>query len=260
MDHYGIDNTQKYPKTALSNEFNDNISFQRTEFMSVRIDVLDQDPKVAADIANDIASLLDSIESKIQHQRAIQALTIMEQSYNDKLAAIKVKEDSLKYIRRQGVIDYRNQALTWNEEYAKAYAMYSNEVASLEVLEKYRAAGDSSIINTKARIKGAEARTKNLQSKLNMLAEYGGASISLSEQLVLDRESISKLKEQYEKLKVDAMQNLSPKFIVNKATMAEKKSYPVRWLIVLISSLCSFFFAFIVLLVFNRVKEINLNS
>ncbi len=259
MEHYGIDSKQNYPMTALAGEFNDNISFQRTEFMSVRIDVLDTDPKMAANIANDIASLLDSIESKIQHQRAMQALKIMEESYEDKMSVVKKKEDSLKYIRQLGVIDYRNQTLTWNEEYAKAYAAFSNETASLEVLEKYRSANDSTIINTKARIKGAEARVKNLQTKLNMLAEYGGASISLSEQLILDRESLSKLKDQYERLKVDAMQNLSPKFVVNKATQAEKKSYPVRWLIVLTSSLCAFFLALVVLLVINRAKEFNLN-
>jgi len=91
-----------------------------------------------------------------------------------------------------------------------------------------------------------------------VLADYGGASISLSEELSLDRESLSKLKAQYEKLKVDAMKNLSHKFIVNKATKAEKKSYPVRWLIVMMSSLCAFFLGVIVLLILNRAKELNL--
>jgi len=150
MEHYGINPGQKYPMTALSGEFNDNISFQRTEFMSVKIDVMDTDPQMAADIANDISSLLDSIESKIQHQRAMQALEILEQSYNEKLALVKIKEDSLKGIRQHGVIDYHNQTLTWNEEFAKSYATYSNEVASLEVLEKYKTPNDTVIINTKA--------------------------------------------------------------------------------------------------------------
>ncbi|MCX6290289.1 MAG: hypothetical protein NT126_00825 [Bacteroidetes bacterium] len=260
MEHYGIESSQRYPMTALIAEFNDNISFQRTEFMSVRIDVMDKDPQMAADIANDISSLLDSIESKIQRQRGMQALQIMEQSYAEKAAIVQLKEDSLKGIRAHGVIDFRNQALTWNDEYAKSYATYSNEVAALEVLEKYRPANDTLIVNTKARIKGAAARMKNLQPKLDMLANYGGASISLSEQLSLDRESMSRQKAQLEKFRVDAMQNLTHKFIVNKAIKAERKSYPVRWLIVLISSLCALFLGIIVMLVIERTRNLNPNT
>lgn len=260
MQHYGIDSTQKYPMTNLIGEYNSNISFQRTELMSVKIDVFDTDPQMAANIANDISFLLDSIESKIQQQRALQALAIMEQSYKEKMASVQLKEDSIKYIRQHGVIDYHNQSLTWNEEFAKAYSSYSNEVASLEVLQKYRPENDSSIVNTKARIKGAEARVKNLQTKLDILADYGGASISLSEQLSIDREVLSRLKERYEKLKVDATQTISHKFVVNKAAKAEKKSYPVRWLIVLVSTFCAFFFGFVLLLIIDRIKTVNLNA
>jgi uncharacterized protein involved in exopolysaccharide biosynthesis len=228
--------------------------------MSVRIDVMDSDPQMAANIANDICSLLDSIETKIQRQRTVQALAIMEKSYNEKAATIQVKEDSLKFIRQHGVMDYRNQSIIWNEEYAKSYSTYSNEVAMLAVLEKYRGPNDSLIVNTKARISGASARMKDLQTKLNVLVDFGGASISLNEELTLDREALSKLKSQYEKLKVDAGQNLSHKFVVNKAMKAEKKSYPVRWLIVLISASCAFFLGLIILLVIDRTKEMNFNT
>ena len=257
MQHYGINSLQNYPMTALVNEFNDNISFHRTEFMSVRIVVLDTDPKMAADIANDMAALLDSMKSKIQHKRANEALKIVEKSYHAKLADMKAKEDSLTFIRRQGVTDYRNQSLVWNEQYAKAYASYANEAAFLQELQKNKPAEDTLVTNTKARVLGAEAALKNMQSKLNALAEYGGASVSLSEELILDRESISRLRDQYEKLKVDAVQNLPHKFIVNKAVQAEKKSYPIRWLIVLVSITGAFLLAFIVLLIMDRIKELN---
>jgi len=258
MQHYKIDSTQRYPMTALIGEFNDNISFQRTEFMSVKIDVMDADPEMAAMIANDIAALLDSMEAKIQRERALHALVIVENSYKEKVADINRKEDSLRYIRQHGVTDYRNQALIWNEEYAKSFSTYNNEIASLEVLQKYRDPNDSTIVNTKARIKGAEARLKSLQVKIDNLADFGGASISLNEELSLDRESLSKLKEQFDKLKVDAMQTLPYKFVVNKAMKAEKKSYPVRWLIVVITSLCAFILAFITLLAIDKAKEIRL--
>src|SRR4051812_41348905 len=81
--HYRIDTLQPYPLTNLTSEFNGNITFQRTEFMSVRIDVLDEDPQMAANIANDIASLSDSVRNNILQHRANEALNVVQKAFND---------------------------------------------------------------------------------------------------------------------------------------------------------------------------------
>ncbi|MBK9543218.1 MAG: hypothetical protein IPQ03_12310 [Bacteroidetes bacterium] len=257
FEHYKINTNQEYPMTALMEEYKDNINFTRTEFMSVRIEVLDADPQTAADIANDIASLLDSMKTKIQRSRATAALSIVEEAYKDKLYAMKLKEDSLMKLRELGVMDFKNQSIIWNEEYAKSYSSLNNESAMLPVLEKYKSANDTAIINTKARIKGAESKIKNLQSKLDLLALYGGASVSLNEELTLERVEVSKLKEQFDKLRVDANQNLTHKFVVNKAIKAEKKCYPVRWLILLVSVVGVFLLSLVIILAFERLKEVQ---
>lgn len=255
FEHYKIDPDQEYPMTALMEEYKDNINFSRTEFMSVRIDVMDSDPVMAANIANDIASLLDSMKTKIQRSRAAAALSIVEEAYQDKMNSMKAKEDSLLKLREMGVMDFKNQSIIWNEEYAKSNSIYNTERAMLSVYEKYKPAGDTAIINTKGRLKGAEERLHYLQSKLDMLAKYGGASVSLNEELTLERAELTKLKEQNDKLKVDANQNLTHKFIVNKAIKAEKKCYPVRWLILLVSVACVFLLSLVVILAFERLKE-----
>ena len=54
------------------------------------------------------------------------------------------------------------------------------------------------------------------------------------------------MKEQVDKLRLDANQQLSHKFLVNKAVQAEKKSYPVRWMIVLMAGLGGFLIALLV--------------
>lgn len=254
--HYGIDQEKEFPQTRLIEEFRNNITFSRTEFMSIRIDVLDQDPVIAAAIANDIYSLLDTMKSKIQQGRANSALLIAEQTYNDKLEVIRQKEDSLTKLRKNGVMDFSNQSTIWSEEYAHAFSTHTNEVAALTVLNKYLKESDTTVINTKARIEGADARMKQLQTQLDRMASFGGASISLNEELTLDRKELALLKEQYNRLKIDAQQNISHTFIVNKAEPAEKKTYPTRWLIVLLSSIGSFILALTVLLIRSRLKEI----
>lgn len=259
LNHYGIQKEEEFPNTKLHKIYKENISYARTEYMSVRIDVLDTDPQMAADIANDIAALLDSTKTKIQRSRATDALNIIKGAYEEKLVTMKAKEDSLMKICRLGVMDFLSQSEIVNKEFTLASALYQNEKASLKVLQKYKSENDTAIISTKARISGAEARISNLQAQLNNLTQYGGASVSLNAELKLDREELSKLKKQYDKLSVDANQTLTPKFVVNKAAKAEKKSYPVRWLIVAVSLCLSFILSVIVISVFEKVKEIKYN-
>lgn len=256
MNHYRISPTSNQPYTALTEKYKDNISFARTEFMSVRIDVLDENPQTAADIANSIASLMDSTKRAIQGQRAQEAQAIIQQTYDEKLEAIRIKEDSLAEIRRLGVVDYTNQSKIWSEEYARSLAAYNNEKASLDMLLTYQGqdSRDTAVIHTRARIEGARARMKVFQVKLDLLAELGGASLSLSEQLELDRTEAARLNDQLKKLTVDARQQLSTKFIVNKANPSESKATPVRWLLVMLTTAGAFLFTFALLLFSQRLR------
>jgi capsular polysaccharide biosynthesis protein len=260
LEHYGIDAAGEYPMTQLCEEYRDNISFSRTEFMSVRIAVLDKDPQMAADIANDIGRLMDSTRNAIRRDRALEAAAIVEKAYTEKLNAVSKLEDSLAMIRSKGIIDYASQAKVWNEEYAKSFATLNNEKAALKVLEQYHSGNtsDTSIINTRARIEGASSRLSAMQQKIGLLAQYGGAATSIPEQLELDRLELSHLREQLNKVKVDTEQQLSSKFIVNKASKAEKKSTPVRWLIVLSVTISAFFLSFLGLLFIQRLRNLEI--
>ena len=259
LNHYQISNKAEFPMTLLFEKFKDNISFSRTEFMSVRIDVLDQDPQMAADIANDISSYLDMMKTKIQRSRAEEALSIVNGAYQAKLAVMKSKEDSLKQICDLGVMNFLSQTEILNKEYTQASSVFAGEQASLLILQKYKQDGDTAILGTKSRIGYAGARMQNLKAQLKNLAQYGGASVSLNEELKLDREELSKIRKQFDKLTVDANQNLTSKFVVNKAIKAEKKSYPVRWFIMLIAVTLTFILSVVVLLVFEKVREIKYN-
>lgn len=257
LNHYHIPADDPFPLTRLNEQFRDNILFSRTEFMSVRIDVLDEDPVIAASIANDITALLDTMKTKIQGTRANEALAIIQNTYAEKKNSIKLKEDSLQKIRRLGIMDYKSQSQIVNNEYMSAVAIFANEKASLKVLEQYKPENDTSVIATKARINGAAARIKELNKQLQLLATYGGASVALNEDLTTEREDLSKLKQQYDKLLIDANANLTHKFLVNKAMKGEKKVYPVRWLIVLVTVVITFVLSLVVILTLVRYRELK---
>ncbi|PLX14350.1 MAG: hypothetical protein C0594_00170, partial [Marinilabiliales bacterium] len=225
MDHYDIDLDSKFPKTHLFREMESNISFKRTEFMSIEIEVLDKDPVIAAKIANDIAALVDTTMNAMQHERANKALKIVENEYLNLVDRVSDLEDSLTAIRKKGVIYYESQAEVFNDAYATA------------ILE------------------GKTGRAKEIEKKLAVLAEYGGAYVSLRDLLLHETEKLSILESKYREAKVDAQAFLPHKYIVNRGEVAEKKAYPIRWLIVLISTLGAFIFALFTIIVYDNVKK-----
>lgn len=234
MNHYEIDTTQKYKKTALDKEFDENIAFLPTKFMSVRIKVLDKNPQIAADIANDIANLIDTVMNNMRKERALEALNLVKLEYNALRNDILKQQDSLSVIRSKGVIDYESQAQVLSKSYAEAVMSGKTNVA------------------------------KKIQQKLDTLAKYGGAYVSIRDYLEVQQEYLSNLKSKYAEAVVDATQNLPNKYVVNKAYAAEKKSYPIRWLIVVLSTLSTFLFSiFMLILVDNigkRIKQIRENK
>ena len=78
MEHYGIPATDEHKFFKLDEQYRSNISVKRTEFLGVEIGVLDQDPQWAADIANYIATMYDTLCHEIHHDRAIGAAEVMD--------------------------------------------------------------------------------------------------------------------------------------------------------------------------------------
>lgn len=226
LQHYEIDSTSELKMTSLAKKYNSNVKIKRTEYMSVRVDVLDKNPQMAADIANDISNLLDTVMNRMQKERARKALKIVEDQYMYLQQQIRELEDSLTQIRRKGINDYESQAEVFNAAYAEALA---------------KGGGGKNI--------------QKLEEKLDVLSEYGGAYVSLSEFLEYQKEALSDLKARYAEAKVDAEQILPHKFIVNSAFPAERKSYPIRWLIVVVSTALSVISAFLTLVVIEIFKS-----
>ncbi len=228
MKHYDIDKDAKYPKTLLIKEYQSNIKYRRTENMAVEISVLDTDPDTAAMIANDIAALLDTVKIKMQKARAIQGFKIVEAEYKSLLADIQRKEDSLTILRKHGVHDYETQAEMINRQLAIEIAKNPHSAA-----------------------------VKALQAKLDTLAIYAGPYVSIRDGLEYEKKHITEVKAKYDEAKIDATEELPQTFKVDTAYPAEKKSYPVRWLIVVVSTVGAFLFMAFLLIVLDSIKSIG---
>ena len=59
----------------------------------------------------------------------------------------------------------------------------------------------------------------------------------------------------YEEAKTDAEEVLPTKFIVNEAYKAERKSYPIRWLIVLVTAISAFLLTLVLILMLENIQQ-----
>ena len=78
-EHYDIGKDEKNAKTKVTEEYKENVRFKKNEYMSVEVTVYDTEPVVAANIANSIGELLDSVHNELQRKRAIKGLEILDE-------------------------------------------------------------------------------------------------------------------------------------------------------------------------------------
>ena len=230
FQHYKIPSESKHKYTRLFKEYENNVKFRRTEYMAVKITVFDTDPQMAADMANDIAALLDSTRNFMQKERAVKAFQIVSEEYLNLENEVNGIVQSLRYLGSKGVNDYERQSEVLNQQLAIAISQ-NNQHAM-----------------------------RALQQKLDTLGKYGGEFLSLKNALEFKTEQLTLLKTKYQEAKVDAEQFLPQKFIVNSAYKAEVKSYPIRWIILFITAFIVFFTAVLTIIIVENYTKLQLKK
>jgi uncharacterized protein involved in exopolysaccharide biosynthesis len=225
LEHYKIDPKSSLRKTKLANKIGANFSFSRTRYLSIRVDVMDEDAQMAAKMANGILDLYDSIKNEIQLEVAIPALDIVKRQMQAKENEINKIKTELQMLGSEGVTNYEEQSRALNEEIYKA------------------------------RSAGKMDKVSDLIDQLKSLVQFGGQFTALTETLQLELDKLSDLKAKYERAEVDVKETLNNKFTVSGADVAEQRAYPVRKLIVLVSLICTIGFSAIFFAVYEKLRK-----
>ena len=205
MEHYEIDPEGKYPMTELFEQYKSNINFRLTEYMSVEISVMDKDPILAADIANDISDLVDTVYNSMKKERAMEALRLVEGEFFQAEKNLTELRDSM-------------------------------DLLSGELSTKINTSGDPA---------------NNL---IKAISENGALYISMLNMLRNESQIVTGLSLRYKEARLESQQNLPYKFVVESAFPPEKKAYPNKSLIVIVSTFATLLFALIVLIVIDNIK------
>ena len=225
--HYEIDSLQdKYWLSRLIETYNDNVTCSKNEFESVEIKVLDKDPFQAAAMVDTIIVLMNKKAKSLQREKSEELVKILKLQLDRKKAEMDSMEDVVKNLRMEhGIISYDFQSKELTKEY---YEMLSKSGNSQAVIE-------------------ARAMIKNLE-------EYGGEFVAINEHLWRARGSFNDIKSQYENAVKDVEKVLTYSNIITKPYPADKKTYPIRWLIILVSTLSSLILTGLVISIMDRPK------
>jgi len=221
--HYEIDKNDENKYYKLVKEYNENILFVRTRYGSIQIDVLDRDPKLAADIANKIVDLIDTVKNEMVAARTMPAFEINRRKRDQMEADRKAILDQLDTLAAKGVLPLDSRAGLF-----QAYVDANSPEQRAEIKEKI-----------------------DINNKYGAL--FDGLEYIRNEKIVkLEDFSVS-----YEQAESDANTKFSHKFVVERAVVADKKDKPKRMIIVLLSVIGTFIFMVFALLLQDKLKELR---
>lgn len=223
-DRFNIDKDSKGAYTNLFNEYNDRIVVSKTTFESVKLEVWDEDPAIAQKMAKDV---LDQVNVKIGNLINSSARGRME-SYKQQMDYQVQLMDSLADVMQtlsneKGVLEYANQS----REVTRGY---------IEVVARG----------------GSEQATEKIKEIMSDLQDAGGLYyilLSMSEQATMEYSVVAR---KYFEERAEAYQQLNYTDVILSPEQPDKKSYPVRWLIVFLVLVSSLILTVIILAVFAR--------
>ncbi len=226
--HYKIDPEYKYFRTALYNTYHEHVSISKTPYESVRIEVSDHSPDTAAYMATALLNFYDAKIARLHKTKSLEVINM----YKIQLTEKRFTLDSLKLILYQlgtekGLFEYGNQ--------------------SREIMRGYLKTIDG---NNQSKI-----NSKEVNRLLENMEKGSGQLLEVVQMLNAEAVSYVKVKEEFEIASRFYNSNLSYSNIVSTPYPSDKKSYPIRWLIVAIVSLSAFVMALLIIFFLENNKK-----
>lgn len=225
FEHWDIKPSSKYKMHEVYSKFDQNVSTKPTQYQSVVIEVMDRDPAMAAKIANAVVDISDSLMRLTKSQIAKKALVALEKQYEIALEEIKTAEDSLSMVMQKGVVHLKKQSEQFYKDYTKA--LLANDKRAINILEK----------------------------QIKPLQQYGGKYERYKNEIEDMALQLTELKLSLKVLRIEAEQSIPSQFVIDRAVTPDKKAYPKRSIVIILSTLSSIFFAVFAIILVEFIKH-----
>lgn len=224
--HYDISRDYKYFTSTLLNEYKDNVNVSKTTGEAVRIEVLDKSPDTAKLMVD---AILEAYNNKIR--------SLHEEKFGEVVAMWRRAIE-----RKHQDIDSLSSQL---ETLAQDYGLIDYNIQSAEVMKGLLGTveGGATHINT------AEVR----KLKQSIIAKGGLLKITL-ENLEHETANLRELTKEYDLAYSNYDRQYTYTNVIEAPFVADKKSYPVRWLIVALTMFTTLFLALVVIGIIENIR------
>jgi hypothetical protein len=219
--HWGIDSGDKHFESFLGYEYGQRVSINKTPYDAVEIDIWDQDPVMARDIAYAIVDAFN-VKMRAMHKEKFGEVVLNYQYIldikNGYLDSLKTRSTELS--TKYGLLEYGNQTKEVMRAYLSGGRSTSSEVIRLK---------------------------KNLEEK-------GAEALGLRDLMADEANTFSIMKQDADKALFNYNRSYSYVNLLSKPFVPDKKAYPIRWLIVVFSTLATFFLAILIIGLIERSR------
>ena len=215
---YKINKADPFAKTYMINEYRSKIKIGKTPYEAVSITVMDKDPFVACDIAKDILNFYDRKVHDLHTQKVGEVVDMY----------------ALQLSMKQHDIDSLKEALT---DLATNYGVLNYSGQLREV--------------TRGFVNGS-AKANELKQNLE---KYGADAVDLETKIIAEANTYSLIKKDYEQNLRFFNSHLTYSNIITEPFPADKKSFPVRWVVVALCGLGALLLSIVVIFVIENRRR-----
>lgn len=219
---YDINPHYKYFRTALLRLYHENVSIGKTSYEAVRISVFDRNPDTARLMVDQLISLFNRKVRRMQKEKFRE----LANAYAGQLKRKRATMDSLRKVLtglgKMGVFEYNYQS----QQIMKAYL---SDLSS-----------------------GSVRREKEAGTLMKNMGKYSGDLIQTVGMLDAEARTYVEVKLSYEVEYRHVVSNVTYTNVVTYPFVPDKKSYPIRWLIVVIVDVAALALALLLMVILDR--------
>jgi capsular polysaccharide biosynthesis protein len=224
---YKVDRESPFYMTYMLDIYNENVKASKTKFETVEISVMDYDPQRASDMCDSIIHFYNKKVREMHKKKDWEMVEIISRGLNKKYNELDTLAVRIGEMRKEyGILDYRSQVERVTEGYMNALA--SGRMAS--------------------------ADGRKIENLYNNLAEKGTDARILEVKFGSAVNAIDSLNRLMDVHLAEFEKDITYAHIVEHPMPADKKAYPVRWLIVAFSAFSAVFLAVLVFLILDYRK------
>ncbi|MFO7878846.1 MAG: hypothetical protein ACQES0_08895 [Bacteroidota bacterium] len=218
-EHYGIAPNDPEYLNNLNSRFDRHISFGKTPNEAIEITFLDRDPQLASDVVDSIITFYNQKVLALNRNKSKELVRSFKYEIRRKHSEIDSLTDVLnKYRKENDLLDYGIQV----EEYTEAIAQGKN--------------------------------LKDVRKELNKWKEFGGEYLKTDSLLWNAMKIRNEFQEKLDASILDSNKEISYAHVVSAPFPADKKAYPIRWVIVLFSVLGALIAGILVLIFIDKAR------